>query len=293
MDHFYAPLEVKFTDAGAPAGIFSGYGAVFGNQDSHGDVIKPAAFAESIAESKTAGRPVPMHLMHRIYGGDGLPVGVWTKIEEDDHGLKVEGKISGMNTDGGRLLFERVKDGALGGLSIGYKVRPGGAIAGKNAGEPKRTLTNLDLKEISLVDSPSNALSRVDQIKSIMAEEIKELLKHADVSKATAATVAAIQLHAATMSGNDSPNVEERGKLLNHLHDIHEALTGQRTPPGMKSIPSTIREFEAWLREEFKLSNAQARSIAENGFPKSSPRDGENDPANSASDFIKRLLKPD
>src|SRR4051794_7976184 len=122
MDHFYAPLEVKFTDTGAPAGVFSGYGAVFGNVDSHGDVIKPGAFAESIAQSKASGRPVPMHLMHRIFGGDGLPVGVWTNLAEDDHGLKVDGKISGMNTDGGRLLFERVKDGALGGLSIGYKV---------------------------------------------------------------------------------------------------------------------------------------------------------------------------
>jgi HK97 family phage prohead protease len=292
MDTFYAPLEVKFTEAGAPAGVFSGYGAVFGNQDTHGDVIKPGAFSESIAETKTAGRNVPMHVMHRgAFGGDGLPVGVWTSIAEDDHGLRVEGKISGMNTDGGRLLFERVKDGALGGLSIGYRVKPDGAIFGKRAGEAKRTLTRLHLSEISLVDDPSNALSRVDEIKSAVMDEFKELLKHADVSKATAATAAAIQLHAGTMSGSDSPNAEERGKLLDHLHDIHEALTGQRTPPGLKSIPTTIREFEAWLREEFKLSNAQARSIAENGFKASEPRDEGNDPAKSAADFMNALLK--
>ena len=148
--------------------------------------------------------------MHKIYGGDGLPVGVWTNLEEDDHGLKVEGKISGMNTDGGRLLFERIKDGALGGLSIGYRVKPDGAVVGKKAGEPKRTLMNLDLKEISLVDSPSNAHSRVDQIKSEMMDEIKELMKVADVTKATAATVAALQLHVGTMSGNDSPTADER-----------------------------------------------------------------------------------
>ena len=59
MNVFYAPLEVKFTEAGAPVGLFSGYGAVFHNQDSHGDVIKPGAFTESIAESKASGRPVP------------------------------------------------------------------------------------------------------------------------------------------------------------------------------------------------------------------------------------------
>ena len=83
MDHFFAPLELKFVE-GQPAGVFSGYGAVFGNQDSHGDVIKPGAFAESLAEKKAAGRQIPMHLMHQVYGGDGVPVGVWNNIAEDD-----------------------------------------------------------------------------------------------------------------------------------------------------------------------------------------------------------------
>ena len=46
-----------------------------------------------------------MHVMHRVYGGDGLAGrrGGLT-LAEDDHGLKVDGKISGMNTDGGRLF---------------------------------------------------------------------------------------------------------------------------------------------------------------------------------------------
>jgi HK97 family phage prohead protease len=291
MDHFYAPLELKFAD-GAPEGVFSGYAAVFGNVDSHGDVIKPGAFTESLAQSKTSGRPIPMHLMHRTFGGDGIPVGVWPKMEEDDHGLKVDGKISGVNTDAGRLLFERVKDGALGGLSIGYRVKPDGAVLGKRAGEPKRTLINLDLKEISLVDSPSNALSRVDQIKSEMMDEIKELMKVADVSKATAAVVAAMGLHHQTLSGSNSPSVGERHQTLSHLQDIHEALTGSRAPAGMKAAPQTLREFETFLREECKFSHAQARSIAENGFPKtSSPRDEENDSATNAADFMKALLQ--
>jgi HK97 family phage prohead protease len=288
MNHFYAPLELKFAD-GAPEGTFSGYAAVFGNVDSHGDVIKPGAFTESLAESKASGRPVPMHLMHRTFGGDGIPVGVWPKMEEDDHGLKVDGKISGVNTDAGRLLFERVKDGALGGLSIGYRVKPDGAVMGKRAGEPKRTLINLDLKEISLVDSPSNALSRVDQIKSEMMDEIKELMKVADVSKATAAVVAAMSLHQQTLSGSNSPSAEERSQTLSHLQDIHEALTGSRTPAGMKAAPQTLREFENFLRDECKFSHAQARLIAANGFPKSSPRDEENDSAKQAADFLKLL----
>jgi HK97 family phage prohead protease len=293
MNHFYAPLELKFADADKPAGVFSGYGAVFGNVDSHGDVIRPGAFVESIAESKAAGRNVPMHVMHRgAFGGDGLPVGVWTNLTEDDRGLKVEGKISGMNTDGGRLLFERVKDGALGGLSIGYRVKPDGAILGKRTGEAKRTLTRLHLSEISLVDDPSNALSRVDEIKSAVMDEFKELMKVADVSRATAAVVAAMSLHHQTLSGSNSPSVGERQQTLAHLQDIHEALTGSRTPAGMKAAPQTLREFENFLRDECKFSHAQARSIAANGFPKtSSPRDEENEAATNAADFMKALLQ--
>jgi HK97 family phage prohead protease len=186
----FAPLELKFASDGA-LGEFSGYGSVFNVQDSHGDVVKPGAFAASIAERKAAGRSLPMHIMHRVFGGDGVPVGVWKSIEEDAHGLKVHGKISGMNTDGGRLLFERVKDGALGGLSIGYRLRENGAIYGKKASEPKRILTGVHLKEISLVDDPSNPLTRVDGVKSVTSKaDLEDLLHKAGLSRSAARGVA-------------------------------------------------------------------------------------------------------
>ena len=283
MDLLYTPLELKFTD-GAPAGTFSGYGAVFGNTDSHGDVIKPGAFRESIADHKAEGRSIPMHLMHRVYGGDGLPVGVWINLAEDDHGLKVDGKISGMNTDGGKLLYERVKDGALPGLSIGYKVKPGGATLGKEPGDPKRTLTNLDLKEISLVDSPSNALSRID--------EVKAALMAGDRDKATAAVADAMRLHDKNMGADPymGTNAKDKAVLMNHLRDAHEALTGQRAPDGMegwKSAP-TIREFEGFLREK-GLSHSEATQLAVRVF-KSEPRDEAEDQANDAAKFMHALL---
>jgi HK97 family phage prohead protease len=186
----FAPLEFKFASDGA-LGEFTGYGSVYNVQDSHGDVVAPKAFAQSLADYKAAGRSIPMHVMHRVFGGDGLPVGVWKSIEEDHHGLKVHGKISGMNTDGGRLLFEKVKDGALPGLSIGYSLKPNGATYGKKPGEPKRTLTNLHLKEISLVDAPSNHMTRVESVKSIASKaELEDLLNRAGLSRAASRLVA-------------------------------------------------------------------------------------------------------
>ena len=81
-----APLELKF--AGSPdAGEFEGYGAFFGNTDLHGDRILPGAFAASLAETKAAGRAIPMHVNHGLPAlGGQRAVGVWTETAEDAKG---------------------------------------------------------------------------------------------------------------------------------------------------------------------------------------------------------------
>ncbi len=163
-DFALAPTEFKFADAAA--GSFSGYAAVFGNVDSHGDMIVPGAFKESLAERKAQGRGVPLHLMHAVLGGDGLPAGVLHSLEEDDRGLRVEGKISAPTTDHGRRVIGLMNDGAFGGMSIGFSLRRNGAIYGKAAGEPKRTLKNVNLVEVSLVTDPSNPLAVIQEMKS-------------------------------------------------------------------------------------------------------------------------------
>ena len=285
MDHYaITPLEVKFSDSSA-AGVFSGYGAVFGNTDSYGDVILPGAFADSLAERKAAGRGnIPMHVMHRFLGGDGLPVGVWTSVSEDDKGLKVEGKISGMNTDAGRLLYERVKDGALGGLSIGFNVRPNGSVLGKKAGDPKRTLKALNLREISLVDDPANALSRIEEIKTgrkSLPQGVDADVEGAndpipDVEDAIEAIAASIVMQDKIMQGYGYGGTSKDAALLmDRLRDAHMALTGTRAPDGLDGwtkSAATIREIERVLREEFKLSRSQAAEIAARRFT-AEPRD--------------------
>lgn len=283
----FAPLETKFAE-GAAAGLFSGYAAVFGNVDSHGDVIAPGAFQESLAEKKAQGRPIPMHVMHRIYGGDGLPVGVWNSVAEDDKGLRVEGKVSGMMTDVGQLLFERVKDGALGGLSIGYKVRRGGVSYGKKPGEPKRTLKALDLGEISLVDDASNALTRVDEVKAFLRAEMKAVgaADGADPESAAGDVAAAIIMLDKMMSNYfcGSTGGKDGALLMDRLRDAYEALTGSRAPDGVdgwtKNI--SIRDVEKMLRDG-GLSHSQARAIAERGAKQTAPRDEVDGQANVAA----------
>ena len=175
MESYFVPLELKFSGSNAAdIGTFSGYGSVYSVIDDGGDLIAPGAFADSLARLKAQGRGVPMYMQHgAALGADPRPVGVWTKIEEDANGLRVEGKRVGLDTETGRYHYALVKEGAMSGLSIGYSGVK--AEYGKKPGDPRRTIKSATLREISIVDQPMNAHARLTGLKSI-----EELLTMAD-----------------------------------------------------------------------------------------------------------------
>lgn len=175
MESYFVPLELKFSGSNAAdIGTFSGYGSVYSVIDDGGDLIAPGAFADSLARLKAQGHGVPMYMQHgAALGADPRPVGVWTKIEEDANGLRVEGKLVGLDTETGRYHYALVKEGAMSGLSIGYSGVK--AEYGKKPGDPRRTIKSATLREISIVDQPMNAHARLTGLKSI-----EELLTMAD-----------------------------------------------------------------------------------------------------------------
>jgi len=236
-DYLAAVLEIKSLGADA-SGEFEGYGAVFHQTDFVGDRILPGAFAESLAERKALGRQVPMHLNHGLPALGGVRgVGVWRSMTEDDNGLRVVGKISGMGTDAGRLLYERVKDGAIGGLSIGFKVRGNGATYGRNPGEPKRTIKAASLGEVSLVDDPCNAFARVDNIKTRLASgdppslrEIEELLREAPFHLSRSQATAFAGGGYASLVTRESKGEAKSRPTRAALDDLAATLTGFSLP---------------------------------------------------------------
>lgn len=200
------PFEVKFASGdNAKVGEFEGYGAVFGNIDSHGDTIEPGAFANSLLKNQREGRALPpMYKQHGMMTGNSHePIGVWDSMSEDANGLHVKGRLIGLDTEQGKWTYAQLKEGALKGLSIGYSVPPNGSKKGAGrAGDPLRHLKTLNLREVSLVDQPSNALSQVYMMKSraeiiVPADEIKtirdfeEYLRDAGFSNAAAKAIAA------------------------------------------------------------------------------------------------------
>jgi len=168
VEQFGLPIELKFT--GDPSlGVIEGYGAVFGNIDSQGDLILPGAFDASLKARLAAGRGLPpMYMMHgRTLGADPRPVGVWTGMQEDGNGLKVAGRLVGLDTEQGRYNLALVRDGAMRGLSVGFQLPPGGySRGGGKQGEPLRTIRQMVLREVSIVDDPANARAQIASIKS-------------------------------------------------------------------------------------------------------------------------------
>lgn len=208
MDRLLAPFEFKFKDDKAALGTFEGYGAIFGNTDAYGDVIAKGAFKETLRDYRRRKKSPPMLLQH---GGsfmgsadDLVPIGVWEELEEDDTGLKATGRLINLDTDRGKSVYGAMKEGALDGLSIGYRVKQ--AKLGTKPDEPRRTLQKIELMEISVVTFPANAEARVAQIKSAVATTIREFeqqLRDAGYSNAAAKAIAASGFKAAMPEPRD------------------------------------------------------------------------------------------
>jgi uncharacterized protein len=163
-------LQIKLaaSDDEVKAGVFEGYGSVFNNIDGGGDLIAPGAFKKSLREWKQKGKFPPMLLQHGGFIGpaeDGIPVGKYTEMIEDDTGLYVKGQLFALDTQKGRYIHEGLKSGVLDGLSIGYRAVD--VAYGKKPDEPRRTLKGIDLREVSIVTFPMNDKSRITAAKSI------------------------------------------------------------------------------------------------------------------------------
>jgi len=124
---------------------FAGYAAVFGRPDRGGDIVRRGAFAKTLRRSAGA---VPLLWQHK----PERPIGRIDYLKEDRRGLRVIGRLS----DGaaGREAAALLKEGAVRGLSFGYRVRSA-------SGEGPRELTELELVEISLVTLPMQPKARV------------------------------------------------------------------------------------------------------------------------------------
>lgn len=211
--------EIKFAATeGATAAemMFSGYGAVFGNVDSYGDVIQPGAFADTLAASHKSGQFPAMLMQHGGWGigaDDMTPVGIWTSLSEDGIGLKVEGKLA--DTPRGREAYALLKmtpRPAIDGLSIGYIAKEFSNRTKPE--EPRRTLKKVELMEVSLVTFPANGKARIASVKSAAGDfderKFEQVLRDSGLSRKEAQVVIAHGFrHLKALSDSGSEELDE------------------------------------------------------------------------------------
>ena len=244
LDARFCEVKLADTDADAKTGHFSGYGAYFKNQDFYGDVIAAGAFAETLEEWKAAGKLPPMLLQHGggLLGSadDLVPVGKWDSMREDSKGLRVEGRLFAMNTERGQYIYEGLKEGVLDGLSIGFRVRE--HKRGTKPSEPERTLTNIDLVEVSIVTFPANPKARVTTVKAMTVDQWRELegslrdegLSHRDAKTALSVFRSRLQRDAGV------PDSTRRDDAVPDRTAVSEALAAADALLG-KIVAGTLR----------------------------------------------------
>jgi hypothetical protein len=140
-------------------GTVEGYASLFGEIDQARDMVMRGAFADTLRQRGV--RRIPMLFQH----DPAEPVGVWLELHEDHRGLYARGKLIPEVTRG-RELLSLLREGAIDGLSIGFRTVQGRI-------DPRtrvRRLHAVDLWEISIVTFPLLTGARVRAVKQASPE---------------------------------------------------------------------------------------------------------------------------
>ena len=185
MKYLNRPIEIKAVNED---GLFSGYASVFEEIDSYRDIVKRGAFEKTLAESESKGRAVPILWQHDA----AKPIGVYTELKEDEHGLYVEGQLN-MDVQQAREALSLLRQKALSGISIGYN----SVRYDTDVKSGVRRLYELKLYEASLVTFPACDGARVTDVKTILADgqlpslhEFEDFLCEAGFSRSQAKAIA-------------------------------------------------------------------------------------------------------
>lgn len=182
LKHLVVPVTgFKMDDE---TGVFTCYGNVKNVIDHVKDRAVDGCYRKSIQRHAEKGTTPKMLWAHNPYN---KPVGKWLKMEEDEKGLKLTGKLS--KTTEGKDIEILAKDGALDSFSIGYITHDEKWNDEKGCND----LIEIDIKEVSWVNFACNEESTLQSIKSHLLDgelptkrELQTLLREVGLSKSQA-----------------------------------------------------------------------------------------------------------
>lgn len=196
------------------SGEFEGYGSVFGVVDSYGEVVDKGAFADSLAKH---GMP-KLLLQHMTW----MVGGVYLEAREDDHGLYVKGKLN-LGVQAAREAYELLKQGAISGLSIGF--RP--VVEEYNNESGITHLKQVRLYEVSLVTFPANEAATVSAVKSApgTVRDFEKFLREGGYSQQEAKLIASKGFNALTLYREGGDAALAKSALQGALEQLRKFTT--------------------------------------------------------------------
>ncbi len=139
-------------------GLIAGYASFFDVLDQQQDRIVKGAFTKTLKAWRQMGKMPKMLWQHDAC----QPIGVWTRLHEDDQGLYAEGRLA-LGVSKADEAYLLLKEGALEGLSIGFRT----VESLRDKERKTRILLDIDLIEISLVTFGANAKAVIHAIKTL------------------------------------------------------------------------------------------------------------------------------
>lgn len=158
------PVSVKAdSDDSAENGTFTAYASVFGNKDSYGDVVKSGAFADTLKEWEASGNVLPV-----LYGHDFADpfsnIGSVVEAEEDDHGLKITGKLD-LDNPKAAQVYKLLKEKRLSQMSFAFDVLKGAWVDDEEEGD-YYSIDKVKLYEVSVVPIGANQETEILAVKA-------------------------------------------------------------------------------------------------------------------------------
>jgi HK97 family phage prohead protease len=139
------PGRVKAAgEPGTDEGVFEAIVSVFGNVDSYGDKVMPGAFADTLAEWKSSGNPIPVLWSHMSHDPD-YHIGEVLEAEERDEGLWVKARID-LDEPKSRKVYKLLKGRRVTQFSFAYDVLDAAEV--KADGDAVYELRKLKLYEV-------------------------------------------------------------------------------------------------------------------------------------------------
>lgn len=174
LDRIDVPFEIKNLfddDVDSDFFIFEGFASTFGNLDLVDDIVMPGAFNKSIEKS------LPVILWQH---NSNEPIGMTAEIKELPQGLFIRAKLPKDDSFVKNRVMPQLRIGSIKSMSIGFIVI--NQEIDLDDGRIRR-LTEVDLKEVSLVTFPANEQAVITDVKKITVDDVKEITTRREFEK--------------------------------------------------------------------------------------------------------------